>query len=94
MAPGGVSLRGELRYRDGRRKSVEVEIDGGGGLAAMVAAVKTLQERVSELLTELQCRRSRRSRRTRAAATSWALTVRRRRRRRWCGVVVVMMMMG
>ena len=51
MAPHGVTLRGELRYRDGVKKNIDVHIEGN--LTSMIVGIKTLREQVSDLLTEL-----------------------------------------
>ena len=51
MAPLGETLRGELRYRDGRRSTVEVPVDRT--LPSIITGVRTLRERVAQLLTEL-----------------------------------------
>ena len=51
MAPHGATLRGELRYRDGLKKNIDVHIEGS--LTSMIVGIKALREQVSDLLTEL-----------------------------------------
>ncbi|CAL8315537.1 unnamed protein product [Merluccius merluccius] len=51
MAPHGATLRGELRYRDGLTRDVDVEVQKN--LPSLIAGIKTLSGRVSDLLTDL-----------------------------------------